>query len=259
MRNRLLVFATALITQCALGQSFEDFEVPHDTALHVGARVITIRYVRPDRMAHETGSGFLIDEDHALTAAHVVADLPKNFPIVVQVGVLPREWEVEGLKRQRYLTTATVDAIDYARDLARLKLHSVVGPFKKVSVCSERPSTDTKFLLASTGEKSNGSSDPMLVGQWLPQWRHPLTDIDQFPGNAPGISAPTGMQLRVGDPVVTLGFSANEGDSGAALISERGCIFGIVSNKTNILTPDQITLGVTIATPIGPNEPLLQY
>ncbi|WP_341313496.1 serine protease [Paraburkholderia sp. IMGN_8] len=234
-------------------------------------RIVHIHYASTDKSGAvdrvTDGSGFLLDGKHAITAAHVIREAQeRNEPVIVQVGA-----GANG----NYLTTATVERVDYRRDLAMLYVNTYTlvpiaqnpGRYNLVAgapvldrsparICSSRVPAGSQYALGGLAVSSTGN-DSSIEFHWAPVKYSSVLDVTSLPKLEVQPDVPH-WNWRTGDPVIVLGESANEGDSGGAVFSTDGCFMGVTSANVRISYQGVEQRGVTLAAPILPNDPFLK-
>ncbi|MEM5299101.1 trypsin-like peptidase domain-containing protein [Burkholderia sp. JPY481] len=234
-------------------------------------RLVHIHYVIVDRFGKveraTDGSAFLLDGQHAITAAHVVREAFEHHePIMVQVGAM---------RSGNYLTTAKVERIDFRRDLAMLLVNtyslipnpqnaeeSLLVPGapeldkNPARVCSSRVPAGSQYALGGLAKESTGNAGEIEF-HWIPQKFDAVLDMTTLPKLTSDSQIPN-WNWHPGDPVLVLAVSANEGDSGGAVLSIDGCLMGITSARATIPYHDVSARTVTLAVPISTGDPFLK-
>ncbi|MDR6394827.1 serine protease [Herbaspirillum seropedicae] len=239
-----------------LGYAQESFQLSNDLTIEIGKRLIVIQYPIKGEDGQVTGrvdgSGYLLDEHHAVTAAHVVRAAANN-TLIIQVGGLALG--------TNYLTTGRVLKIDPKRDLAMVWVDTIPfnSPYvvheEKAQICKERPPANSGYLLGGLAVSSTGSQ-----GSIERRW-NPFSSPDRKVLNVqrvPEFVTDQPVHWRVGMSVVALSGSPNHGDSGAAILSTSGCVFGVVSSVMTLKKPAEgLYSGVAFGEPLLQDDPLL--
>lgn len=260
--KQLSIAIGSMLAACFPAYSQQSVNMPDaSVSFEIGKRVIHIHY--PVFNADSTlsglvdGSGFMLDANRALTAAHVVRDAASaHLPLIVQVGALPN--------RTNYLTTARVLAIDGTRDLAMLWVNSgnfaghptLTAPDAKV--CEDAPKGGSQYIVGGTADLSTGSAGA-VEKIWLPSpFENVTVRLSRVPPLDPAFTQQHRLHWKVGSAVIALETEANPGDSGGAVLSMTGCLWGIVSSDVQVAEPVDGHLGMTFAEPIVPTDPFLK-
>lgn len=270
MRRTILVFASLLgLVSYALANE-NPLVLNEGVVLENAKRLIHIHHVSVNESGIvdtvTEGSGFMLDGHHAITAAHVVRKAAeRGEPLIVQVGAKARG---------NYLTTAKVVDVDYRRDLAMLLVNTYTsdptaenpgsGPAipgapgldnPPAHICSTRPTAGSSYGLGGLATKSTGNSSAIEV-RWAPRKYESVLDVTTLPPLAEKMDVPD-WSWQTGDPVIALAWTANEGDSGGAVLSTDGCFMGVASADVSIVYEGNLR-GVTIAAPVLRGDPFLK-
>ncbi|MFM0111700.1 trypsin-like peptidase domain-containing protein [Paraburkholderia nemoris] len=260
--KQLSIAIGSILAVCLPAHSQQPANMPDaSVSFEIGKRIIHIHY--PLFNADNTlsglvdGSGFMLDAHRALTAAHVVRDAASaHLTLIVQVGALAN--------RTNYLTTAHVLAIDSTRDLAMLWVDA--GNFvgrptladTHAKICDNPPKGGSRYLVGGTADSSTGSAGA-IEKIWRPLPFEDVTvDLSRVPKLDPAFTQQHRLHWKEGSPVIALGSEANPGDSGGAVLSMTGCLWGIVSSDVQVAEPVDSHLGMTFAEPIAPADPFLK-
>jgi hypothetical protein len=252
------VVATLALT-CTTLSAFADTPVylPETAVLEDAPRIIHIHYpvfnAKKEVVAVIDGSGYLLDNRHAITAAHVIREADQSRqPLIVQVGMLPPH---------DYLTTAYIERIDYRRDLAVLDVDTytlsteTVAPHGPARICTSRPAPDSHYASGGVSPTSGGSAGS-IEARWAPTLLGTVLAGETLP-RLPKPPTFTNWTWREGDPVLILETVAAPGDSGGAIFEADGCFAGVTSAAVQI-NRDDYEEGVTIAVPIAKDDPILE-
>jgi hypothetical protein len=234
----------------------QDMEPSEAVTLDVGKRIIALTVPVKDesgvlvRLVH--GSGYMLDEHRAITAAHVVRDLHVGDSLVAQVGALRLG--------TNYVTTARLLRFDARRDLAIIEVDTGVMDLRarldvgSANICDHPPAPGSKYLVGGMSDNSTGNTG--IERYWRPDVFEPILS----PESAPETSErdPLGY-WHSGDPVILSGENASPGDSGAAVLKLDGCLMGIVSKNAFVKVPvDDRYLGPMFIVPIQSNDSFLK-
>ena len=169
---------------------------------------------------HGLGSGFIVSDDgYIITNDHVVNNATK-----VVVSLTDGEH-----------VDATIVGVDYANDIALLKIDKSGLPFLRF-----------------------GNSDDIIIGEWVIALGNPfgLFEVNQKPTVTVGVISSTGMKLSSGENrfyrnMIQTDAAINSGNSGGPLVNSVGEVIGM---NTLIYTGNQFNsgnIGLGFAIPIN--------
>ncbi|MFI5145092.1 MAG: S1C family serine protease [Ignavibacteria bacterium] len=169
---------------------------------------------------HGLGSGFIVSDDgYIITNDHVVNNATK-----VVVSLTDGEH-----------VDATIVGVDYANDIALLKIDKSGLPFLRF-----------------------GNSDDIIIGEWVIAFGNPfgLFEVNQKPTVTVGVISSTGMKLSSGENrfyrnMIQTDAAINSGNSGGPLVNSVGEVIGM---NTLIYTGNQFSsgnIGLGFAIPIN--------
>jgi len=123
-------------------------------------------------------------------------------------------------------------------------------------ICPSRVPAGSEYALGGLAAFSTGN-DGSIEFHWAPLKYSSILDVTSLPKLEGQPDVPH-WNWKTGDPVIVLGESANEGDSGGAVLSTDGCFMGVTSARVRISYQGIAQRGVTLVAPILPDDPFLR-
>ena len=245
-------FALAFSLSCVAQDAVPSRAVILDVGKRIVALTVPVKNKDGQVVRFTHGSGYMLTEHLAITAAHVVHEIDVGAPMVVQVGALRLG--------TNYVTTARLQKLDTRRDLALITVDTGVMDLRtrldvgSARVCDQPPVAGSKYLVGGMSDRSTGDTD--IERHWEPNIFEPVLRTTAAPETLDNDQL---GYWRKGDPVILTGANANPGDSGAAVLKLDGCLMGVVSKNAFVKVPvDDRYLGPMFIVPIRPNDPFLK-